>query len=48
MVEPTGFCCPTTRMEKQQNAASHGNFLEQWIHCSVNSGAMLQCSEFFF
>jgi hypothetical protein len=36
-------------MEKQQNVASHGNFLEQWSHCLMNSGAMLHfCNVYFF
>jgi len=43
LVGPTGFCCPAAGMEKQQNAASHGNFLEQWSHAPL-----LQCSALFF
>jgi hypothetical protein len=40
-------------MEKQQNAAFHGNFLEQWSMAPLFSeqwshALLLQCSVFFF
>jgi len=53
LVGPTSFCCPAAGMENQQNAAFHGNFLEQWSMAPLFSeqwshALLLQCSVFFF
>jgi len=36
LIGPTDFCCPAAGMEKQQNAAFHGNFLKQWSHAPLS------------